>query len=50
MSEWNACEHEWQELVDSMWSNEQFADVRCIKCKCPGEMTRETGDVFWPAT
>lgn len=46
----NECNHEWKELVDSMFSNEFSADVRCTKCSMPGEQNRKTGEVFWPTT
>jgi Lar family restriction alleviation protein len=44
------CEHEWDTLIDSQFNNEQVEDVRCHKCSCYGERTRQTGEVFWPAT
>ena len=46
----NECDHEWEERVDSMFSNEYNADVRCKKCDMPGEQDRKTGKVFFPAT
>lgn len=49
MSEWTKCDHEWEE-VDSEYGNENYSEVICKKCKCPGEKDLRTGDVFWPAT
>ncbi len=50
MSNWNECEHEWQEHPDSQFSNELVTEVVCKKCGCPGQREEKTGDVFWPAT
>ena len=40
------CVHDWKEPVDSMYENE----VVCTRCGCHGELSRDTGDVYWPAT
>ena len=42
---WDICEHSWR-ARDSQSENE----VECTKCKCPGDLNRETGKVYWPAT
>jgi hypothetical protein len=47
---WSECSHDWQTPVDSMFSNEKFGEVFCKECGCPGEMTWETKQVYWPAT
>lgn len=46
---WSDCLHEWQE-VESMYSNEWYTDVKCVKCRCPGQRDESNGSVFWPAT
>ena len=48
--DWKKCDHEWEALVDSQFSNEQVEDVTCIKCECPGERDTFTGFVVWPTT
>lgn len=49
MPEWERCApHDWQE-IESQFSNEYRADVRCTKCKAPGGQDRQTGEVYWPA-
>ena len=50
MPDWNTCNHEWREEIDSQFHNEVETHVVCIKCSCPGAMDIKTGDVFWPAT
>jgi hypothetical protein len=47
---WDDCEHEWEPVIDSQFSNETHTDVRCKKCGCPGERDEKTGEVYWPAT
>lgn len=44
--EWERCQHVWRFPVDSQGEN----DVYCSICHCPGEVTPETGEVFWPTT
>ena len=44
------CSHNWEESVDSQFSNETSADVKCTKCGMIGEKTIATGEVFFPAT
>lgn len=47
---WGSCApHDWQE-IESMFSNENSADVRCTKCGAPGSQDRKSGEVYWPAT
>jgi hypothetical protein len=47
---WTDCAgHVWVEL-ESMFCNEFFTDVRCEKCRCPGQLNCRDGSVFWPAT
>lgn len=46
---WDQCGHDWGE-VDSMYSNEYRAEVRCEKCQTTGELDYATGEVYWPAT
>jgi hypothetical protein len=49
-SHWDDClKHDWEE-IDSMFSNEYTADVRCKTCGCPGEQDRETLTTYWPVT
>lgn len=48
---WNDCpEHDWDERVDSMFSNEFHVEVRCKNCGAPGELDLKDDCVFWPAT
>ena len=47
---WLHCDHEWVAVSDSQFSNEGSEDVKCSKCRCPGERSILTGEVFWPAT
>ncbi len=44
---WAECEHEWRDAESQSQSHNA---VVCVKCKCPGDRNRETGDVYWPAT
>jgi hypothetical protein len=44
-SDWDACEHQWRDF-DALSENE----VRCHLCGVPGDVNRETGEVYWPAT
>lgn len=46
----NKCEHKWQERIDSQFSSEKYGDVFCTKCGVCGELDRESGEVYWPAT
>lgn len=48
--EWNSCDHDWEEMVDSQFSNEKVEAVVCNKCGCHGSRDMLTGFVFWPAT
>ncbi|KKM03789.1 hypothetical protein LCGC14_1770950 [marine sediment metagenome] len=50
MSNWDNCDHEWHEKIDSQFHSENKTDVSCTKCGCPGERDTKTGNVFWPAT
>ena len=46
---WSDCQHDWKES-EAQDLSEKFGNVVCVKCGCPGEMTWETDEVFWPAT
>jgi len=42
---WDSYDHEWEEVEDM-----SDRAVECIKCGCPGELDRKTGEVDWPTT
>ena len=48
--DWDTCEHEWKDELDGSGTNDLFTDVKCIKCRVPGQKTNKTDEVFWPAT
>ncbi len=50
MDKWETCEHEWEDKIDSQFSNEYVEDVICSRCACSGSRDRVTGIVTWPAT
>lgn len=37
MGDWYQCDHEWEEIVDSQFSNDKNVAVECKQCGAPGK-------------